>query len=60
MVGHEALLALTRGLVVADWLRAGGVEYGPDDLAAVGGGQSPERSCEPGDKGEALLMNLKT
>jgi hypothetical protein len=47
-------------LVVPDWRRAGGVEHGPDELAAVGGGQNPERARERGHQGEALLMKLKT
>jgi hypothetical protein len=29
-----------------------GVEHGPDDLAAVGSRQNPERACEPSDRGE--------
>jgi hypothetical protein len=45
LVEREALLAISRRLVAADWRRwAGSVEDGPDNLAAVRGRQNPERA----------------
>ena len=37
-----------------DWtcIRTGGVEYGPDDLAAICGGQNPEYTGQDCDDGE--------
>jgi hypothetical protein len=55
------LLALILGTVVAVQRRLPrGVEHSPDDLAAVGGRQNPERAREPSDHGEPSPVKVKT
>ena len=41
------------------WVWPGGVEHGPDDLSAVGGGQNPEGARESSHDAEPSPVHVK-
>ena len=41
------------------WVWLGGVEYGPDDLSALGGGQNPEGSRESSHDAEPSPVHVR-
>jgi len=56
----DSLVAGSERLGPVDGRGRGGVEHGPDDLAAVGGGQDPERAGEASDDGEPSPVQVRS